>query len=300
MIALTVNLEMSRNFPAITDTRWDYEKGNLDADNKRYAVALGRFVKKRGALATYFVIGQTLEHEDVSWLEELHREGHVLANHTYDHVNMVGAKPADLQFRYRRAPWLVEGRTAEQVVEENVRLTNAALRQRLGIKKVRGFRSSNEFETGLDELPKVQEMLKRQGFDWVGTKYAAVQVRPLERASEEIFRAVVESQAKTQPYIYPSGLVELPKAALSDISAFRTGRWGFGDYLEATRRAAQWCIEHGAVFDFTVHSSVQVVVDPEFKVFEMLCDLVAKAPDRAELVTLDQMADRVRAAKTGG
>jgi peptidoglycan/xylan/chitin deacetylase (PgdA/CDA1 family) len=297
MIALTVNLEMSRNFPTRDQTHWDYEKGNLDEDNKRYAVELGRFIKQRGALANYFVVGQVLEHESVTWLEELHQQRHVIGNHTYDHVNLVAAKPEDLQFRYRRAPWLVEGKTAEQVVEENIRMTNAALRHRLGIQHVRGFRSSNEYPTGLDAMPRMREMLRRLGFDWVGTKFAPVRLRPLERASETVFNAVVESQARTQPYLYPSGLVEIPKSALSDITAFRTGRWGIGDYLEATRRATQWAIDNRRVLTFTVHSSVQVVVDPEFKVFELLFDLVAKSGDRAEFVTLDQIADRLRAGK---
>ena len=38
LIAITLDLEMSRNFPTWDQTHWDYEKGNLDADTKRYAV----------------------------------------------------------------------------------------------------------------------------------------------------------------------------------------------------------------------------------------------------------------------
>ena len=30
MIAITMDLEMARNFPHWEDTHWDYEKGNLD------------------------------------------------------------------------------------------------------------------------------------------------------------------------------------------------------------------------------------------------------------------------------
>jgi len=293
-IVLTVNLEMSRDFPKRGDTHWDYEKGNLDADNKRYARDLGRMLKGRGVRAAYFVVGQVLEHEDVDWLKELHADGHLIGNHTYDHVNLVGETPADLQFRYRRAPWLVEGRTAEQVVEDNIRMTNSALRHRLGLERVRGFRSSNEYLNGMDDKPAAQAMLLRLGFDWAGTKLSQVRVRPLERASAALFDAIVASQPSTQPYLYPSGLVEIPKSSLPDIPAFRTGRWGLGDYLEATRRAAQWAIEQRGVFTFTVHSSVQVVADPEFKVFEMLCDLVKDSAGRAEIVTPDQVADHVR------
>jgi hypothetical protein len=37
-IAITLDLEMARNFPKWTDTHWDYEKGNLNEPAKRYTV----------------------------------------------------------------------------------------------------------------------------------------------------------------------------------------------------------------------------------------------------------------------
>ncbi len=49
LISITLDLEMSRNFPRWEDTEWDYEKGNLDAPTKQYALEAGRRVKSRGA-----------------------------------------------------------------------------------------------------------------------------------------------------------------------------------------------------------------------------------------------------------
>src|SRR5579859_1923081 len=46
LIAITLDLEMSRNFPTWETTHWDYEKGNLDADTKAYAVEAARRVKE--------------------------------------------------------------------------------------------------------------------------------------------------------------------------------------------------------------------------------------------------------------
>ena len=43
-IAITLDLEMSRNFPRREDLHWDYEKGNLDEGTKAYAVAAARRV----------------------------------------------------------------------------------------------------------------------------------------------------------------------------------------------------------------------------------------------------------------
>ena len=47
-IAITLDLEMSRNFPKWEDTFWDYEKGNLNDDTKSYSVEAARRVKDAG------------------------------------------------------------------------------------------------------------------------------------------------------------------------------------------------------------------------------------------------------------
>src|SRR6266704_3417258 len=48
LVAITLDLEMSRNFPKWGDTHWDYEKGNLNAETKAYAVEAARRVKAHG------------------------------------------------------------------------------------------------------------------------------------------------------------------------------------------------------------------------------------------------------------
>ena len=40
-IAISLDLEMARNFPRWEDTHWDYEKGNLTDETKAYAVEGG-------------------------------------------------------------------------------------------------------------------------------------------------------------------------------------------------------------------------------------------------------------------
>src|SRR5262245_7832524 len=65
LIAITLDLEMSRNFPTWEKTHWDYEKGNLNAETKAYAVEAARRVKDRGGRVHFFVVGRTLEQENV-------------------------------------------------------------------------------------------------------------------------------------------------------------------------------------------------------------------------------------------
>src|SRR5947209_18537521 len=97
LISITLDLEMSRNFPTWQTTHWDYEKGNLNDETKAYAVEAARRVKERGGRIHFFVVGRTLEQENVDWLKQLATDGHLLGSHTYDHVNMRAMQPADIQ-----------------------------------------------------------------------------------------------------------------------------------------------------------------------------------------------------------
>jgi hypothetical protein len=146
LIAITLDLEMSRNFPTWDDTHWDYEKGNLDLATKRYAVEAARRVKARGGVIHFFAVGRTMEQEDVGWLREIIDQGHPVGNHTYDHVNVLAKRPEDIQFRFRRAPWLIEGRTPAEVIAGNIHLAERALKERVGIAPA-GFRTPGGFTT---------------------------------------------------------------------------------------------------------------------------------------------------------
>jgi peptidoglycan/xylan/chitin deacetylase (PgdA/CDA1 family) len=295
-IAVTLDLEMSRNFPAWDDLHWDYEKGNLNEEAKRYTVEACQRVKAHGGRAHCFVVGRVLEQEKVDWLSQIAAEGHSLGNHTYDHVNVLAAKPEDVQFRFRRAPWLIAGKTAQQAIADNVYLCSSAMKTRLGITPV-GFRTPGGFATGLADRPDVQKLLQDQGYRWVSSKYPA---HPVGEAGQpptrEVLAGIVKAQEAAQPFTYPGGLIELPMSPISDVNAFRNGRWKLDDFLEAIQLAVGWAIEHRAVFDFLCHPSCLGIVDPKLRTVELICDLVRRAGDQAELVDLETISRRVPAA----
>jgi peptidoglycan/xylan/chitin deacetylase (PgdA/CDA1 family) len=299
LIAITLDLEMSRNFPTWDQTHWDYEKGNLNAETKNYTVEACRRVKRHGGVLHCFVVGRVLEQENVDWLKEIIQAGHPVGNHTYDHVNVTATKLQDVQFRFRRSPWLIQGRTPAQVVAENIRLTNAALKARVGIDPV-GFRTPGGFAHGLMDRPDVQRLVLDLGFSWVSSKYPAHPLgdsgKPLTAA---VYDAIVATQRHAQPFVYPHGLREVPMSPISDISAFRAGRWKLDSFLQATRLAVEWAIEHSAVFDFLGHPSCLSVVDPQFRIVELICDLVHKAGDRAMIVDLATIARRAKTPWSG-
>src|SRR6516225_1815501 len=99
LVAITLDLEMSRNFPTWETTHWDYEKGNLNAETKRYTVEACRRVKAQGGVLHCFLVGRALEQENVDWLREIVKAGHPMGNHTYDHVNVRATRSQDVQFR---------------------------------------------------------------------------------------------------------------------------------------------------------------------------------------------------------
>ena len=292
LVAITLDLEMSRNFPKWEDTHWDYEKGNLDDAAKSYTVGVCRRVKAAGGVAHLFAVGRLFEQADVGWLKDLARDGHPIGNHTYDHVNVVATKPEDIQFRFKRSPWLIEDRAPEQVIVENIKLTTAALKTRIGVDPA-GFRTPGGFADGLAVRADVRRWLRDLGFTWVSSKYPTHPMTdPFKEPTEAILAGIVRAQEQAQPFRYPDGLVEVPMSPVSDINAFRTGRWKLDWFLTAIRRALEAVIDKRAAFDFLAHPSCLGVVDPEYKSVELILNLVKRSDGKAVVVGLDALAAR--------
>jgi hypothetical protein len=77
---------------------------------------------------------------------------------------------------------------------------------------------------------------------------------------------------------------------VSDIQAFRSGRWQLNDFIAVLERIVDWTIERARTFDFLAHPSCLGVVDPEMRTLDMICRKVHDAAGRARLVTLDEIA----------
>ena len=293
-IAITLDLEMSRNFPTWESTHWDYEKGNLNEETKRWAVEACRRVRQAGGRTHCFAVGRVFEQADVSWLRGIVDAGHAVGNHTYDHVNVKADSPESTQFRFRRCPWLIEGKPVDQVIRENIQLTTAAMRARLDIRPA-GFRTPGGFANGLRDRDDIQRMLRALGFTWVSSLYPEHAVGPARQAPTlDTVQNIVEAQRRAQPFVYPNGLVEIPMSPISDIGAFRTGRWQLEWFLNVVQQSVAWCIANGAVFDFLCHPSCMYVVDPDFRSISLICAMVRRAGERAEFATLDGIAERLR------
>lgn len=293
LVAITLDLEMSMHYPVWGMTEWNFEKGNLTEPVKEYSVEACRRVKAKGGVVQCFLLGRTLEQENVDWLREIVRQGHAVGNHTYDHVNVWATRPGELQYRFQRAPWLIHGKTVPQVIRENIRLTEMAMESRIGAKPL-GFRTPGGSAAGLKGRPDLQRLLLDLGFTWVSSMAPSVVVRE-EQPAEADFQAVVNAQAGSQPFGYPTGLVEIPMSPLGDVASFRRQekKWKLGDFLSMIERNVRWAIQHRAVFDLLTHPSIMAIEDPKFRTYELICDLVAQSGGQAQVVSLDTIARRV-------
>jgi hypothetical protein len=204
----------------------------------------------------------------------------------------------ELQFRFERAPWLIRGREVPDIIHDNILLTSIALKERVGV-EANGFRTPGGFATGLHGREDLQRLVLGLGFDWISCTYPAhagiVDLHGTNDApSQEALDNILAAQTAAQPFRYPTGLIDIPMSPISDIGAFRNGRWKLEYFLQAIRLAIEWAIRERAVFDFLAHPSCLGVVDPGFQAINLICDLVDRADGATEIVTLDKIAAGVK------
>lgn len=292
-IAITLDLEMSRKYPTRDMVEWDYQKGNLNEPTKKHSVEAARIVRELGGLIHFFCVGRVLEQANIEWLKDIAKMGHPVGNHTYDHVNVWAKKPEQTQFRFQRSPWLIRGKTTQEILRENIRVTTLAMKERAGI-QADGFRTPGGSAAALDGREDLQKLLLDEGFTWVSSKYPKHQFsKPGEEPSDDVFASIREALGQAQPSIYPTGLIEIPMSPISDVGAFRTSRWKLTHFLKSVEQCVEWAIENAAVFDFLCHPSIMYVEDPKFETVKLICDLVNQAGDKAEIVGLSAIAKHV-------
>ncbi len=138
-------------------------------------------------------------------------------------------------------------------------------------------------------------MLMSLGYTWVSTRYPAHPLtKPGEAPTEATYEGIVEAQKRAQPFVYSSGLIEVPASPVTDVVAFRSCRWNLEQYQRAIRESLDWAIAHRAVFDFTAHPSVLGVVDPEFRTLDLILEAVRNAGPRAVITDLGTIAQRAK------
>jgi hypothetical protein len=158
-----------------------------------------------------------------------------------------------------------------------------------------GFRTPGGSLEGLRGRADLQTMLLTLGYTWVSSMAKNVVIRP-ENPTDADFQSVVDAQKESQPFVYPTGLVEVPMSPLGDVACFRrkTEKWKIGDFLKMLERCVEWTIERRAVFDLLTHPSIMVCEDPKFQAYELIGDMVRQSGGKAAIAGLDTIAQRGR------
>lgn len=178
-------------------------------------------------------------------------------------------------------------------IRENIRIAAEALESRIKIRPA-GFRTPGGFSDGLRHHPAIRSLLQELGYSWVSSLYPPhPTTQPMQEPDDKVLQGILEAQKQAQPFAYEDGLIEVPMSPISDIAAFRTGRWKLEWFLKSIRQCLTWTIENGAVFDFLAHPSCLYVVDPEFRAIDLICELVRASSQRAKIVDLGTIASRV-------
>jgi len=115
----------------------------------------------------------------------------------------------------------------------------------------------------------------------LGSRAPGASVAP-ENPTAADFQRVVDRQTDAQPYVYPTGLVEVPMSPLGDVASFRREKqkWTIGNFLAMIEKCVRWAIQNRAVFDLLTHPSIMYVEDPKFQSYELICDMVTRPAAR--------------------
>ena len=293
-LSLRPAVEMCTNFPYWT-SQWNHLKGALDADSKQYVLKMHEVARSYGVHLYFLLVGSSFEDPDIDYLKQLVAAGHEVGNHTYTHLNVKAKTVESLQAVYASAPWRANGRTPLQVIHDEVRATNAAIRERLGV-RVTGFGTPGAFSTGLHDVPEVQALLKDEGFTHVTSHYLSPAPRGAKRPPlDQLETAMRKNIDRLQPYRYPNGLLEIAPMALTDIAAFRVldlDRW---EYVRLLKTAIDHAHANQYILSLAFHPPAMAARDPHCDVLDTVIRYALEKPGGCWIATNGEITSHLAA-----
>ena len=298
-LSLRPAVEMCTNFPYWT-SQWNHRKGALDDDSKHYVLKMHEVARLYGVPLYFLLVGSSFEDPDIDYLKELVAAGHEVGNHTYTHLNVKATTVESLQAVYANAPWLANGRTPLQIIHDEVRATNAAIRERLGV-TVTGFGTPGAFSTGLHDVPEVQALLKEEGFTHVTSHYLSPAPRGVKRPPLDTLENTMRKNIdKLQPYRYPNCLWEIAPMGLTDINAFRVldlDRW---EYVRLLKTAIDHAHANRYILSFAFHPPAMAARDPLCDVLDTVIRYALEKPGGCWIATNSAIASNLASREAQG
>ncbi len=186
-VALSYDLEMCAGYSPV-----GINHGRIMAPVQDYALRLCQTAEEYSVQLHFFHVGNGLEEDDVGYLEEILRRGHVVDSHTYSHLRL--------------------GTPDSEKLHAELELTNHLLSQRLGWTST-VLRGPGGEANGLNGLEDNQRAILKNGFRWV-TCHKDVTM------GEDGLDYDAAAPSRLQAYSYATGLIELPIQGWLDRSYF--------------------------------------------------------------------------------
>lgn len=279
VVALSYDLEMCGGYQPGKDPLRAH--GRIELSLQHYTLELCSIAEKYGVKLQFFVLGNGLE-KNIQYLKEIIRRGYFIDNHTYSHISLRSSNPNEIDLELKR--------------------TNMLLRNRLQTGSVI-LRAPMCFTNGLSGLENVQRIILHNGFKFVSSQ-----------ADWEICRKTDQEAASQseymRPFVYPTGLVEIPITGFMDRHFFEWSRnidpkryesWRIKDSVKFPERGFkppwtpddaldQWIKYNKMAFDYAYdnrkiwtpvwHPASHYLHDPKNRTLETILEYAFSKPDK--------------------
>ena len=215
-----------------------------------YVRKLMSIADENGVKLQFFALGHSVE-ASPEIFREIIAHGHALQQHTYSHLSLLS--------------------NAGQVMQE-VNETQDIFLKNLGYRPV-GLRAPGMYTHGITSSLELQKQLQAAGIQYVSTLYNQ------SAAMEDM-----------QPFILPSGLLEIPGYGYSD--------WNFAGRPDATLR--QWlayvreqvsqAYQKGMVYAPDLHPCLEAALDPEAQTLQTMIKTAKSKPQKMWMPTYGELA----------
>ena len=221
--------------------------GHLNKDVINYIKILVKIADNYNAKLQFFLEGNTLEDDISPWVEII-KKGHAVDQHTYSHIHLLNT-PIDK-------------------VESEILKTKELMEHKLEIVNI-GLRGPGGYLTGLNNRTDLQQVILKAGIKFVSTHLFV----PGGRTASEKIPPSIESISNSQPYLYETGLPEIPFCGYTDRQFFDVDQGGKGnleEWIEYLKKAVDFAYEHKLVYALVVHPSTSFKHDPEGKYLKQM------------------------------
>lgn len=268
--------------------------GRLMPALQEYTLRLCEVAERYGVRLHFFYVCNGLQVEDIGYLREILRRGHVIDSHTYSHQGLA----------------VVDAETLDQELSR----ANQLLQERLGVTSI-VLRGPGGYPEGWRTLPPAnRRVILENGFRWVTGEYDA---RAYSRSPTEWVCAA----ERNRPYAYPEGLIEIPIQGWTDrmwfdmrpevdraiLDAWRTvhghrpvargwrAPWAISGALKGwialNRECLDYAYEHRLLWVSCWHPYTQYLHDPEMRILESLLEHAVSKPERTWVCTVRDAAE---------